>query len=89
MKCSNLISSTENIKTNSGFYSIAIIIVLFIIIMIIFCFKGYKSLKDKIDEIISKKFKTQKNPNKSKTLMQEMGSDKNKKRNNHERKNKK
>ena len=89
MKCSNLISSTENIKTNSGFYSIAIIIVLFIIIMIIFCFKGYKSLKDKIDEIISKKFKPQKNPNKSKTLMQEMSSDKNKKRNNLERKNKK
>ena len=89
MKCSNLISSTENLKTNSGFFLIAIIIVLFIIIMIIFCFKGYKSLENKIDEIISVKFKPKTNANKSKTLIQEINSDKNKKRNNPKRKNKK
>ena len=56
MKCYNSITS-EDIKTNSGFYIIFIIIMLFIIIMIIFCFKGYRQLEDRIDEVIHKKFK--------------------------------
>ena len=57
MKCNNLITSAENIKNNTGFFLIAIIIILFIIVMIIFCVKGYNNLKNKIDEIISIKFK--------------------------------
>ena len=59
MKCYNSISS-EDIKTNSGFYVIFIVIVLFIIIMIIFCCKGYDKLENKIDEVIYKKFKNKK-----------------------------
>ena len=59
IKCSNLLSSVDNIKNNSGFYVISIIIILFIIIMIIFCIKGYKNLENKIDEVISIKFKPQ------------------------------
>lgn len=47
MKCSNLISSGENIKNNTGFSLIAIIISLFIIVMIIFCVKGYNTLEKK------------------------------------------
>ena len=57
MKCYNLISSEESIKSNTGFYLIGIIIILFIIVMILFCIKGYNSLENKIDEIIHIKFK--------------------------------
>ena len=57
MKCFNLISSEESIKSNTGFYLIGIIIILFIIIMILFCIKGYNSLENKIDEVIHIKFK--------------------------------
>ena len=74
MKCSNLLTS-EEIKNNTGFFLIAIIIVLFIIIMIIFCVKGYNDLEEKIDEVISIKFKSEKNTikkNKSKSLIHEI-----------------
>ena len=63
MKCSNLLSSADNIKNNPSFYLIGIIIVLFIIVMIIFCLRGYNTLENKIDEIIAIKFKNQKNSN--------------------------
>jgi surface protein len=66
IKCSNLISSTEDIKSNTGFFLLAVIIVLFIIVMILFCIKGYNSLENKIDEIISIKFKVSKSSNKKK-----------------------
>ena len=80
MKCNNLITSAENIKSNTGFFLLAIIIVLFIIVMIIFCIKGYNNLENKIDEVISIKFKTEKNTrkkNKSKTLINEITPSKN------------
>ena len=72
MKCNNLLSNTENIKNNTGFFLIAIIIVLFIIVMIIFCVKGYNTLENKIDEVISIKFKPDKKTkkNKSRDLIQ-------------------
>ena len=78
MKCSNLITTGEGLKNNSGFYLLAIIIVLFIIIMIIFCIKGYNNLENKIDEVISNKFKSENNDqknnnnNKTKTLIHEV-----------------
>ena len=59
MKCYNSFSS-EDIKNNSGFYTLLIIIIFFIIVMIIFCCKGYKSLEDKIDEVIYNKFRNKK-----------------------------
>ena len=50
MKCSNLLSSPENIKNNTGFFLLGIIIALFIIVMIIFCVRGYNNLENKIDD---------------------------------------
>jgi len=58
----NILDSTENIESNTGFFLLLIIIVLFIIVFIIFCTKGYNLLEDKIDEVIYKKF-----PKESKT----------------------
>ena len=55
----NIFSSTENIKSNSGFYSLLLILALFAIIFIIFCSKGYNLLESKIDEVIYKKFKNE------------------------------
>ena len=57
IKCYNLLKSSKDLKTNSGFISLALIIMLFIIVMIIFCAKGYNNLKNKIDKVISIKFK--------------------------------
>ena len=73
MKCSNLLT-TDEIKNNTGFFLLAIIIVLFIIIMIIFCIRGKNDLEKKIDEVISIKFKPEKNniKKKSKSLMHEI-----------------
>ena len=53
----NVLSSTENIKSNVGFYLLLIIIVIFVIIFIIFCERGYNLLENKMDEVIYKKFK--------------------------------
>ena len=55
-QCINLLTSKEDIKTNTGFYILLFIIVIFIIVGIIFCFKGYHDLSRKIDNIIDKKF---------------------------------
>ena len=74
MKCSNLLSSPENIKNNTGFFLLGIIIALFIIVMIIFCVRGYNNLENKIDEVISIKFK---NKNKSKTSIHDIIHNKN------------
>ena len=71
-QCLDVFTSPEKIKTNSGFLTIAIILVIFIIVFIIFCIKGKNSLENKIDEIIYKKFtkkenKTKGNKKKSKS----------------------
>ena len=58
-----------------SFFLLAIIIVLFIIVMIIFCVKGYNNLENKIDEIISIKFKQEKIINK-RTLFDSVNSKK-------------
>ena len=55
-QCINLLTSKEDIKTNTGFYILLFIIAIFIIVGIIFCFKGYHDLSRKIDNIIDKKF---------------------------------
>ena len=80
IKCSNLLSSVDNIKNNTGFYIISIIIILFIIIMIIFCIKGYKNLEKIIDEVISNKFKPERNSNKSRSIIKEINLNKNNKK---------
>ena len=52
-------------KKNAGFFSLIIILAIFIIIFIIFCSKGYNSLENKIDDIIYKKFEVKKHKNKT------------------------
>ena len=37
----NVLSSKENIKSNPGFFSLIIILAIFVIIFIFFCTKGY------------------------------------------------
>ena len=55
----DVLSSVDNIKSNTGFYLLLFIIVIFIITFIIFCIKGYNTLENKIDEVIFKKFKNE------------------------------
>ena len=49
-------SSKDNIKSNMGFYILTIIIGIFIIILILFCSKGFAWFINKTDEIINTKF---------------------------------
>ena len=58
----NVFDSKENIESNPGFFLLLLILALFIIVFIIFCSKGYNDLENKIDEVIHKKFKNEKNP---------------------------
>ena len=72
-QCMEVFGSTEELKSNSGFYLLLFILIIFIIVFIIFCIKGRELLKNKIDEIIYNKFeknqnkkeKSQKNNNKT------------------------
>ena len=65
----NILNSKENIVKNTGFYILLIILAIFVIVFIIFCSKGYKSLEMKIDAIIAKNFgdETIRKPNKMQT----------------------
>ena len=62
----NVLTSSDNIKSNSGFYLLLIIIICFIIVFIIFYCKGYDLLKNKIDEVIYERFKEEKKHKKNK-----------------------
>jgi len=55
----NVLSSKENLESNSGFFILLVILAIFIIIFILFCTKGYNMLENKIDEVIYKKFKNE------------------------------
>ena len=66
----DVFSSKENIESNPGFYTFIFIIIVFIIVFIIFCVKGYNSLKEKIDEVIYKKFDKE-NKNKKNRIIKE------------------
>ena len=52
----NVFNSPKQLVSNSGFITLFIILIIFIIIFIIFCKKGIRLLKEKIDEIIYNKF---------------------------------
>ena len=58
-----MLSSPEEIKSNSGFFSLLIIIIAFIIVFIIFCVKGKHLFEEKIDEVIYNKFDKKKKIN--------------------------
>jgi len=53
MKCSYLITSADDIKKNPGFYIPLFGLILLFFIMILFCFKGYNNLSQRIDEFIA------------------------------------
>ena len=59
----NVLSSTDNIESNAGFYLLLLILALFIVVFIIFCKRGYNSLENKFDEIIYKKFENKESKN--------------------------
>ena len=63
-----VLSSSENIKSNPGFFSLIIILAVFVIIFIVFCTKGYSMLENKMDEIIVKKFDKKKKRKKGRKL---------------------
>jgi hypothetical protein len=52
----NAFSDFKKLMKNSGFVSLIIILIVFLIIFIIFCIKGRELFKNKIEEIIYKKF---------------------------------
>ena len=61
VKCKEILSSTQDLKSNPAFYLLIFILVIYIIIFIIFWIKEYNSLKVKIEEVIYKIFKNQNN----------------------------
>ena len=56
INCINNVIEPEQIKSNSGFFLLLCILIIFIIVFIIFCIKGKHNLENKIDEIIFNKF---------------------------------
>ena len=52
----NVLSSTENIEKNTGFYLLLFILVIFAIIFIIFVTKGYNLIRQKFEDVIYNKF---------------------------------
>ena len=55
-QCANIITSPEQLKSNSGFFLLLIILAIFLIVFILYCSKGKRMLEQKIDDIIYKKF---------------------------------
>ena len=59
IKCSEILTSTKELKSNPGFFLLILILVVFIVIFIIFSIKGYVILKNNIDKVIYKRFKNE------------------------------
>ena len=51
MQCTEIFTSTEDLKSNPGFFLLILILVIFFIVFIIFCIKGYNSLENKIEDV--------------------------------------
>jgi len=52
----NVFGDFKNLQSNIGFYALAIVIFVFIIIMILFCIKGFTLFNNKMNDIIKKNF---------------------------------
>ena len=65
----DVLSSIDNIKSNTGFYLLLCILAIFILIFIIFCSKGYNLLEKNIDDTIYKKFNNKNKNKKNKGLI--------------------
>ena len=86
LNCYFLVSSTDDIKTNPGFYLTVIILSFFVLIYIFFVFKGYSSLKRRIDEAIKLKFHPSKEDEKNnKLIIVRINNNKNNKNNDNQR----
>ena len=66
-QCLNVFGDPNQIKSNSGFYSLLIILAIFVLIFILFCIKGKDLFKQKIDNVIYKKFEKNKKNKKEKS----------------------
>ena len=83
MQCTEIFTSTEDLKSNPGFFLLILILVIFFIVFIIFCSKGYNSLENKIEDVIYKRFKKKENDiNKKNNIIEPNKSRKNKSRKN-------
>ena len=83
MQCTEIFTSTEDLKSNPGFFLLILILVIFFIVFIIFCIKGYNSLENKIEDVIYKRFKKKENDiNKKNNIIEPNKSRKNKSRKN-------
>ena len=83
MQCTEIFTSTEDLKSNPGFFLLILILVIFFIVFIIFCIKGYNSLENKIEDVIYKRFKKKENNiNKKNNIIEPNKSRKNKSRKN-------
>ena len=82
MKCYKLLFSKDGLIPNIGSYVLLSIIFMFIILLILFYFKGFGLLKNKISNIINEKKKNANDKNNSKNK------NKNNNKNNNKRKNK-
>ena len=67
-QCYNVLSSTDQIESNSGFYTTIVLLVIYIIVFIMFCSKGRSNIENQIDEAIVKKFKDKKKISKAESI---------------------
>ena len=65
----DVLSSIDNIKSNTGFYLLLCILAIFVLIFIIFYSKGYNLLEKNIDDTIYKKFNNKNKNKKNKGLI--------------------
>ena len=61
----NVFADYKRLLQNSGFISLIIVLIIFIIVFIIFCTKGRSQLKQKIENMIHKKFDKKELPKKA------------------------
>ena len=66
--CYNVLSSTDQIESNSGFYTTIVLLVIYIVVFIMFCSKGRSNIENQIDEAIDKKFKDKKKISKGESI---------------------
>ena len=92
IKCLNKVITSEEIKSNSGFYLLLFIIIIFVIIFIIYYCKGKQLLINNINEIIYNKFDKNKDKDNFKIIKKDNVPNieqKDKKKNNTKKRNKK
>ena len=78
-QCLNTFSNPEELKSNSGFFTLLIILAAFVVVFIVFCVKGKAQLNNKIDEVIYNKFDKDAKNNKTKNTILDGKIEKNKK----------